>query len=310
MSISTKKIDKPALIVMAAGMGSRYGGLKQIDPISDEGEIILDFSLYDAMMAGFEEIVFIIKKENEQDFRALIDERSGKHLNIHYAFQDIADIPEGCKIPEGREKPWGTGHAVLAARKLIDAPFAVINADDYYGAGAFQSMYDFLDKAKDDDKYRYSMVGYRLDKTLTENGHVARGICTVDDKNNLVSVVERTKIMRKGDAVAFTEDDGQTWTEVAGDTIVSMNFWGFTPDYFDYSQKAFVRFLEEHIAEPKSEFYIPLMVDTLIKSGEAKVRLLSSTAQWFGVTYQEDRKNVVARLASLAADGTYPSPLF
>ena len=159
MSISEKKIDKPALIVMAAGMGSRYGGLKQIDPISDEGEIILDFSLYDAMMAGFEEIVFIIKKENEQDFRALIDERSGKHLNIHYAFQDIADIPEGCEIPEGREKPWGTGHAVLAARKLIDAPFAVINADDYYGAGAFQTMYDFLENAKDDDKYRYSMVG-------------------------------------------------------------------------------------------------------------------------------------------------------
>ena len=249
MSISTKKIDKPALIVMAAGMGSRYGGLKQIDPVSEQGEIILDFSLYDAMMAGFEEIVFIIKKENEQDFRALIDERSGKHLNIHYAFQDIADIPEGCEIPEGREKPWGTGHAVLAARKLIDAPFAVINADDYYGAGAFQTMYDFLENAKDDDKYRYSMVGYRLDKTLTENGHVARGICTVDEKHELVSVVERTKIMRRGGAVAFTEDDGETWTEVAGDTIVSMNFWGFTKSMMSELENNFPRFFETSVVE-------------------------------------------------------------
>ena len=312
MSISEKKIDRPALIVMAAGMGSRYGGLKQIDPISDQGEIILDFSLYDAMMAGFEEIVFIIKKENEQDFRALIDERSGKHLNIHYAFQDIADIPEGCEIPEGREKPWGTGHAVLAARKLIDAPFAVINADDYYGAGAFQTMYDFLENAKDDDKYRYSMVGYRLDKTLTENGHVARGICTVDEKHELVSVVERTKIMRRGGAVAFTEDDGETWTEVAGDTIVSMNFWGFTKSMMNELEKNFPRFFETSVVENplKAEYFLPGVVSGLLAETKAKVKVLTSQDNWYGVTYKEDKQGVVNALRSMKDKGLYPEILW
>lgn len=312
MSISTKKIDKPALIVMAAGMGSRYGGLKQIDPISDQGEIILDFSLYDAMMAGFEEIVFIIKKENEQDFRALIDERSGKHLNIHYAFQDIVDIPKGCEIPEGREKPWGTGHAVLAARKLIDAPFAVINADDYYGAGAFQTMYDFLENAKDDDKYRYSMVGYRLDKTLTENGHVARGICTVDEKHELVSVVERTKIMRRGDAVAFTEDDGETWTEVAGDTIVSMNFWGFTKSMMSELENNFPRFFETSVVENplKAEYFLPGVVSELLAEDKATVKVLTSQDKWYGVTYKEDKQGVVNALRSMKDKGLYPEILW
>ena len=312
MSISEKKIDKPALIVMAAGMGSRYGGLKQIDPISDQGEIILDFSLYDAMMAGFEEIVFIIKKENEQNFRALIDERSGKHLNIHYAFQDIADIPKGCEIPEGREKPWGTGHAVLAARKLIDAPFAVINADDYYGAGAFQTMYDFLENAKDDDKYRYSMVGYRLDKTLTENGHVARGICTVDDKQELVSVVERTKIMRRGGAVAFTEDDGETWTEVAGDTIVSMNFWGFTKSMMNELEKNFPRFFETSVVENplKAEYFLPGVVSGLLAEEKATVKVLTSQDKWYGVTYKEDKQGVVNALRSMKDKGLYPEILW
>ena len=312
MSISEKKIDKPALIVMAAGMGSRYGGLKQIDPISDQGEIILDFSLYDAMMAGFEEIVFIIKKENEQDFRALIDERIGKHLNIHYAFQDIADIPEGCEIPEGREKPWGTGHAVLAARKLIDAPFAVINADDYYGAGAFQTMYDFLENAKDDDKYRYSMVGYRLDKTLTENGHVARGICTVDEKHELMSVVERTKIMRRGDAVAFTEDDGETWTEVAGDTIVSMNFWGFTKSMMSELEKNFPKFFETSVVENplKAEYFLPGVVSGLLAEDKATVKVLTSQDKWYGVTYKEDKQGVVSALRSMKDKGLYPEILW
>lgn len=312
MSISEKKIDKPALIVMAAGMGSRYGGLKQIDPISDEGEIILDFSLYDAMMAGFEEIVFIIKKENEQDFRALIDERSGKHLKIHYAFQDISDIPEGCEIPEGREKPWGTGHAVLAARKLIDTPFAVINADDYYGAGAFQTMYDFLENAKDDDKYRYSMVGYRLDKTLTENGHVARGICTVDEKHELVSVVERTKIMRRGDAVAFTEDDGETWTEVAGDTIVSMNFWGFTKSMMSELENNFPRFFETSVVENplKAEYFLPGVVSGLLAEDKATVKVLTSQDKWYGVTYKEDKQGVVNALRSMKDKGLYPEILW
>lgn len=312
MNIATKKINKPALVIMAAGMGSRYGGLKQIDPISEQGEIILDFSLYDAMMAGFEEIVFIIKKENEQDFRALIDDRSGKHLNVHYAFQNIEDIPPGCQIPEGREKPWGTGHAVLAARHLIDAPFAVINADDYYGAGAFQTMYDFLINAEDDSKYRYSMVGYRLDKTLTENGHVARGVCTVDENQELVSVVERTKIMRREDIIAFTEDDGKSWTELDTDTIVSMNFWGFTKSMMDELDKRFPNFFNSNVEKNplKAEYFLPGVVSELLAEEKATVKVLTSQDQWYGVTYKEDKQGVVDALRSMKDKGFYPENLW
>ncbi|MDY6038278.1 MAG: sugar phosphate nucleotidyltransferase [Eubacterium sp.] len=312
MNIATKKINKPALVIMAAGMGSRYGGLKQIDPISEQGEIILDFSLYDAMMAGFEEIVFIIKKENEQDFRALIDDRSGKHLNVHYAFQNIEDIPPGFQIPEGREKPWGTGHAVLAARHLIDAPFAVINADDYYGAGAFQTMYDFLINAEDDSKYRYSMVGYRLDKTLTENGHVARGVCTVDENQELVSVVERTKIMRREDIIAFTEDDGKSWTELDTDTIVSMNFWGFTKSMMDELDKRFPNFFNSNVEKNplKAEYFLPGVVSELLAEEKATVKVLTSQDQWYGVTYKEDKQGVVDALRSMKDKGFYPENLW
>lgn len=312
MNIATKKINKPALVIMAAGMGSRYGGLKQIDPISEQGEIILDFSLYDAMMAGFEEIVFIIEKENEQDFRALIDDRSGKHLNVHYAFQNIEDIPPGFQIPEGREKPWGTGHAVLAARHLIDAPFAVINADDYYGAGAFQTMYDFLINAEDDSKYRYSMVGYRLDKTLTENGHVARGVCTVDENQELVSVVERTKIMRREDIIAFTEDDGKSWTELDTDTIVSMNFWGFTKSMMDELDKRFPNFFNSNVEKNplKAEYFLPGVVSELLAEEKATVKVLTSQDQWYGVTYKEDKQGVVDALRSMKDKGFYPENLW
>lgn len=312
MNIATKKINKPALVIMAAGMGSRYGGLKQIDPISEQGEIILDFSLYDAMMAGFEEIVFIIKKENEQDFRALIDDRSGKHLNVHYAFQNIEDIPPGFQIPEGREKPWGTGHAVLAARHLIDAPFAVINADDYYGAGAFQTMYDFLINAEDDSKYRYSMVGYRLDKTLTENGHVARGVCMVDENQELVSVVERTKIMRREDIIAFTEDDGKSWTELDTDTIVSMNFWGFTKSMMDELDKRFPNFFNSNVEKNplKAEYFLPGVVSELLAEEKATVKVLTSQDQWYGVTYKEDKQGVVDALRSMKDKGFYPENLW
>lgn len=221
-------MNKPVLVIMAAGMGSRYGGLKQIDPISDKGEIILDFSLYDAMMAGFEKVIFIIKKENEADFRALIDERAGKYMEVEYAFQELTDIPQGYQVPEERVKPWGTCHAVLSARKLINGPFAVINADDYYGPGAFQTIYDYLEQAKDDEKYRYCMVGYQLEKTLTENGHVARGVCEVGENGQLLDIVERTKIMYHDGGIAFTEDDGATWQPLEEGTTVSMNFWGFT----------------------------------------------------------------------------------
>lgn len=297
---------------MAAGMGSRYGGLKQIDAISDQGEIILDFSLYDAMMAGFEDVVFVIKKENEEDFRALIDERAGKHLNVKYAFQDINDLPEGYSVPEGRVKPWGTGHAVMSARKVVDGPFVVINADDYYGAGAFQSIYDYLSQAEDGDKYNFCIVGYNLEKTLTENGHVARGICTVDERGMLDDIVERTKIMRRGDEIQFTEDDGETWTSLPEGTTVSMNFWGFTNSFLKELEAGFPAFLDKALAENplKGEYFLPAVVDKLIKEGRAEAKVLKSDDRWYGVTYKEDKPGVVAALQSMKDKGLYPEKLW
>ena len=220
--------EKPTLIIMAAGMGSRYGGLKQVDRITDTGEIILDFSLYDAMMAGFERVVFVIKEEHRELFRELVDERAGRYMQVEYAYQKLDDIPEGFEIPEGREKPWGTGHAVLACRHLINGPFAVINADDYYGAGGFSDIYEYLTGNRDGEKYSYCMVGYKLENTVTENGHVARGVCDIDENGYLKQVTERTKIMRKEQGISYTEDDGRTWVKLPDDTVVSMNFWGFS----------------------------------------------------------------------------------
>ncbi|MDO4395740.1 MAG: sugar phosphate nucleotidyltransferase [Clostridia bacterium] len=305
-------MNKPTLVIMAAGMGSRYGGLKQIDTISDQGEIILDFSLYDAMMAGFEDVVFVIKKENEEDFRALIDERAGKHLNVKYAFQDINDLPEGYSVPEGRVKPWGTGHAVMSARKVVDGPFVVINADDYYGAGAFQSIFDYLSHAEDGDKYNFCMVGYNLEKTLTENGHVARGICTVDERGMLDDIVERTKIMRRGDEIQFTEDDGETWTSLPEGTTVSMNFWGFTNSFLKELEAGFPAFLDKALAENplKGEYFLPAVVDKLIKEGRAEAKVLKSDDKWYGVTYKEDKPGVVAALQSMKDKGLYPEKLW
>ena len=323
---------KPVLLVMAAGMGSRYGGLKQIDPVSDKGEIILDFSLYDAMLAGFEEVVFVIKKENEEAFRELVDDRAGKHLKVHYAFQDLNDIPEGLTVPESRVKPWGTGHAVLAARDIIDGPFAVINADDYYGSHAFQVMYDFLSSGTDGEKYRYAMVGYQVEKTLSESGHVARGVCTVSPEGKLMDVTERTKIMRlpegaeysgaKPGAVAFTEDDGATWTEIPEGTMVSMNFWGFTASMMDALKEGFDGFIRETLSIPalpdgtmpdkflKAEFYLPGVADKLLKEGKADVTVLRSQDRWHGVTYKEDKQGVVDALRSMKDKGLYPEILW
>lgn len=303
---------KPILIIMAAGMGSRYGGLKQIDPISDKGEIILDFSLYDAMMAGFEKVIFIIKKENEADFRALIDERAGKYMQVEYAFQELSDIPAGYQVPEGRVKPWGTCHAVLSARKLIDGPFAVINADDYYGPGAFQTIYDYLENAKDDEKYRYCMVGYQLEKTLTENGHVARGVCEVGENGQLVDIVERTKIMYHDGGIAFTEDDGATWQPLEEGTTVSMNFWGFTESFVHEMEARFPAFLDKALAENplKGEYFLPGVVDQLIQEQKASVRVLTSHDKWYGVTYKEDKQGVVDALQSMKDKGLYPEKLW
>ena len=305
-------MNKPVLVIMAAGMGSRYGGLKQIDPISDQGEIILDFSLYDAYMAGFEKAIFIIKRENEEDFRALVDERAGKHMEIAYAFQELTDLPEGYTVPEGREKPWGTCHAVLSARHIIDGPFAVINADDYYGPGAFQVMYDYLSTAADDDKYRYCMVGYQLPNTLTENGHVARGVCTVSEAGQLVDIVERTKIMRRDGVIQFTEDEGETWHDLGEDTTVSMNFWGFTRSFVEEMEGRFPAFLNKALIENpmKGEYFLPGVVDQLIKEDKATVRVLTSADKWYGVTYKEDKQSVVDALQSMKDKGMYPDKLW
>ncbi len=305
-------MDKPVLVVMAAGMGSRYGGLKQIDPVSEQGEILLDFSMYDAMMAGFEKVIFIIRKEHEKDFRALIDNRGGKYMEVEYAFQELSDLPEGYIVPEGRTKPWGTCHAVLSARKLINGPFAVINADDYYGAGAFSKMYDFLEKAQDSDKYDFSMVGYKLVKTLTENGYVSRGICQVNEAGELTSVKEHLKIQWEGDRVVYTEEDGETCYELNKDSIVSMNFWGFTKSILEEMESGFPKFLDRAMAENpmKAEYFLPSTVQSLIDLGKAKVKVLKSSDQWYGVTYKEDKESVVAALQSMKDKGLYPEKLW
>lgn len=303
-------MNKPTLVVMAAGMGSRYGGLKQIDPVSDKGEIILDFSLYDAMLAGFEDVIFIIKRENEQDFRDLIDDRAGKHMNVMYAFQELDDLPEGYEVPKDRVKPWGTCHAVMSARNLINGPFAVINADDYYGPHAFQVMYEFLESVQDGEKYNYSMVGYRLENTITENGHVARGVCTVKN-DKLVDIVERTKIMRKDGEIKFTEDE-KTWEPLPNDTIVSMNFWGFSKSMMDEMVSRFPAFLDKAIVENpmKGEYFLPGVVDQLLKEEKAQVTVLKSLDKWYGVTYKEDKEGVVNALQSMKDKGLYPDVLW
>lgn len=313
---------KPKLLIMAAGMGSRYGGLKQIDPVGSNGEIILDFSLYDAMLAGFERVVFVIKEENAEAFRELIDDRAGRHMDVKYAFQKNDDLPDGYEVPEGRVKPWGTAHAVYAARDYIDAPFCVINADDYYGSGAFQTMYDFLEglcqEETDQGREKYAMVAFQLDKTLTENGHVARGICDVTDDGILEKVTERTKIMwrpiegedRK--VPAFTEDDGETWSMLAPDTPVSMNFWGFSRSFMDAIEADFPPFLDKALVDDplKGEYFLPSVVTDKIESGEAEVQVLRSRDQWYGVTYKEDKENVKNALQSMKDKGFYPDKLW
>ncbi len=302
----------PVLVIMAAGMGSRFGGLKQIEPVSDKGEIILDFSLYDAVMAGFKKVIFVIKKENEDAFRELIDSRAGKYIDVEYAFQAIDDLPEGYLVPEGREKPWGTGHAVLAARDLVDAPFAVINADDYYGPGAFQTMYSFLENAEDNDKYQFCMVGFQIENTLTENGYVSRGVCQLSDEGYLTDITERTKIQWQDDKIVFTEDDGTTWQELPRGTSVSMNFWGFTSSMMKELKERFPAFLDKAVVENpmKGEYFLPGVVDQLIQEGKAEVKVLNSMDRWYGVTYKEDKESVVDALQSMKDKGEYPDVLW
>ena len=308
---------EPVLVIMAAGMGSRFGGLKQIEPVGSGGEIILDFSLYDAMMAGFKKAVFIIKRENEADFRALIDERAGKYMEIAYAYQDITDIPAGYEVPEGRVKPWGTGHAVMAARHAVDGPFVVINADDYYGPGAFQSIYEFLENAEDDadGKYHYAMVGYQVENTMTENGHVSRGVCQTSADGKLTEITERTKIQWQDGRIVFEDADaadGSGWTQLEPGTTVSMNFWGFTPSMLREMEARFPAFLDQALAENpmKGEYFLPGVVDQLIQEGKADVRVLKSLDRWYGVTYKEDKESVVDAIQSMKDKGEYPDKLW
>lgn len=366
------EITKPALIIMAAGMGSRYGGLKQVDPVTPEGEILLDFSLYDAMMAGFEDVVFIIRKEHREAFDNLLKDRAGKHLSIHYAYQELSDLPEGFEVPDGRTKPWGTCHAVMACRDIVKGPFAVINADDYYGPSAFMQIYDFLSSVASSevssaenhpDKYAiaaessdnnsrtsetsyeiiqdnkisdFAMVGYMLPNTLSESGHVARGVCQISDSGYLSDIVERTKIMRRpidsnpnsdsdsesvdtkdsvshrDSEIAYEDSETGDWIPLSEDTIVSMNFWGFTQSFMQAMIDNFPAFLEESLkSDPlKAEYFLPLIVDKMIVAGSARVRVLPSKDRWYGMTYKEDKPLVTAALQSMKDKGLYPDKLW
>ncbi len=305
-------MKKPVLVIMAAGMGSRYGGLKQIDPIDEQGHIIMDFSLFDAKRAGFEKAIFIIKKENEADFKEVIGDRMAKVMDVAYAYQDLYTLPQDFEVPEGRIKPWGTAHAVLSCIDLIDGPFAVINADDYYGRDAFQKIYDFLSTQEEDETYRFTMVGYQLKNTLTENGHVARGVCTVDENGYLVEVTERTRIEKKGDGAAFTEDDGATWTQLPMDAIVSMNMWGFSKGFLQEIKAGFSAFLEEGLKNNplKCEYFLPSVVSKLLSENRATVSVLTSQDQWYGVTYKEDKQVVVNAIQTMKDDGIYPEDVW
>lgn len=305
-------MKKPVLVVMAAGMGSRYGGLKQIDPIDEYGNIIMDFSIYDAIRAGFQKVVFIIKKENEENFRAAIGDRIAKQLEVAYVYQDLHNIPDGCEVPEGRVKPWGTGHAVLSCIDVIDGPFAVINADDYYGSNAFKMAYDYLSTHEDDGTYRYMMTGYQLENTLTENGHVARGVCVTDENGYLKKINERTRIEKRGDVTAYTEDDGQTWVTIPEGSTVSMNMWGFTESMLVELKQRFGNFLDENLEKNplKCEYFLPFVVDELLLEGRATVQVLKSMDKWYGVTYKEDKPHVVAALRALKEQGLYPEKLW
>ena len=299
---------KPALLVLAAGMGSRYGSLKQMDGVGPNREAIIDYSVYDAIRAGFGKVVFVIRHSFADEFREVFSaDRFGGRIAVEYVFQELDSLPEGLTVPEGRVKPWGTNHAVMMASGVIREPFAVINADDFYGRDGFRVLGQWLSKA--DGQNRYCMVGYRVGNTLSESGTVARGICRTDANNYLTGVVERTDIARVDGRITFTGDDGQP-TTTDDNTPVSMNMWGFTPDYFRYSEEYFKEFLRANIDNPKAEYYIPLMVNKLITEGTATVEVLDTTAKWFGVTYAADRQGVVDKIRALVDAGEYPAKLF
>ena len=303
-------MKKPILVVMAAGMGSRYGGLKQMDPVGPGGEVILDYSVFDAKRAGFETVVFIIKREIEADFKAIVGSRIEPHMEVRYAFQELADLPAGYAVPEGRVKPWGTGQAILAAKDVIDAPFAVINADDYYGVECFQILYDYLSQPR--SARDYCVVGYLLKNTVTDAGSVARGVCQSDGNGNLVTIDERTRIETFPGGIHYTLDDGATWIDLPEDTLVSMNMWGFQPELLREIETRFPPFLDSAmVSNPmKGEYLLPNVVRDLLGEGAVTVKVLSSPDKWYGVTYREDKPGVEQAMREKAAAGLYPIPLW
>lgn len=294
---------QPTLLVLAAGMGSRYGGLKQMDGVGPNGEIIMDYSIKDAIRAGFGKVVFVIRHSFEQEFKSKINaEHFGNKIAVEYVYQELDKLPEGFAVPEGREKPWGTNHAILMAKEVIHEPFAIINADDFYGADAFKVMADHL-KTLEGQRGQYCMVGYRLENTLSENGTVSRGVCSTNENGMLIGMTERTSIGKTTNGIAYNDTDGSH--PLQPDTTVSMNLFGFTPDYFEESERLFIEFLKTRGNELKSEYYIPYAVNALINDNKATMKVLKTTAQWFGVTYQEDRPMVVDRLRRLHEEGIY-----
>ncbi len=300
-------MKKPELVIMAAGMGSRYGGLKQIDKVDDFGHIIIDFSIYDAIKAGFRDVTFIIKKEIEKEFREVLDAHlAGKDINVKYVYQELDKLPVGFSVPNGRKKPWGTAHAIACCLGTVDAPFAVINADDYYGAHAFEKIYNFLKNTNDDGKSHYAMVGYRVKNTVTEQGTVSRGVCNYDENGMLTDVVERTKIGTENGDIYFIEDDVKY--DLDPDTLVSMNLWGFTPSYIEECNKRFAAFLAENLPKnpEKCEYFLPSVVSELMAEGKADVAVLDNADIWHGVTYKEDKPAVVEAFKNLIAEGVYP----
>lgn len=301
---------KPTLLVLAAGMGSRYGGLKQLDGLGPDGQTIMDYSIYDAMRAGFGKVVFVIRKDFREAFEDRILSKYKSSIPVEVVFQAKESLPEGYPVPEGRERPWGTNHAVLMAKDVIKEPFAVINSDDFYGYGAFKTLADFLENLPSDSKGNYSMVAFRLSNTTTENGEVSRGVCRVDNEGKLSAITERQHIRYDNDRKLQYKDAEGNVEYLDENSPVSMNFWGFTPDYFEHSEKEFCRFLDKYLNDSKREFFIPSVVDKLINNEVASVRVLTTPSQWFGVTYNEDREGVMNRLAELHTAGEYPQNMF
>ena len=301
-------MQEPTLVIMAAGMGSRFGGLKQITAIDDNGHAIIDYSLFDAKRAGFKKIVFIIKHEIEESFKEAVGKRMEKYFDVKYVFQQLDCLPEGYAVPEGREKPWGTGHAVACCKDAVDGPFAVINADDFYGPGAYKAIFDYL--KEDRPNSEYAMVGYRLRNTVTENGHVSRGVCEVED-GYLTGITERTHIEKRGSDAAYTED-GESFTDISGDAIVSMNFWGFSTQMLTELNSRFAKFLDKNLpVNPlKCEYFLPFIANEQLEEGLCTVQVLDCNETWYGMTYREDLDSVKSAIAKMRENGTYPEKLW